>query len=121
VTRKTLFLDWAEGAIGHPFLSFAYFLEHSRRHFLDSDRVLDALTREYLQVWASDNSTDMRMTLSACALAALFAYAISSGANRDKILGNSDLAGYYRSLARRMKRYGERFRSEVGSFREVVA
>jgi hypothetical protein len=121
VTSKTLFLDWAEGAVGHPFLSLAYFLEHFRRHFLDSDRVLDALTREYLQVWAPKNSADMRMTLYACPLAALFAYAISSGANRDKILNDSDLAGYYRSLARRMKRYAERFRSEVGSFREVVA
>jgi thiamine kinase-like enzyme len=118
---KTVFLDWAETAVGHPFLSFAYFLEHFRRQFADSDRGLENLIREYLGVWNFEESRGIARTLSACALAALFAYAISTPMDRDKILRDQNLAGFYRSLARRMKRYGERTRSEALSFREVIA
>jgi hypothetical protein len=117
----TIFLDWAEGSVGHPFLSFAYFLEHFRRHFLDPERGIDTLTREYFAVWDPEDSRDNGKSLAASTLVALFAYAVSSGADRDKILRDPTLAGYYRSLARRMKRYGERVRSEAASFREVIA
>ena len=118
---KTVFLDWAEVGVGHPFLSFAYFLEHFRRQFTNSDRLLDSLAHEYLSVWNSGDSLDTVRTLSASALAAVFAYAISIPVDRDKIFRDHSLAGYFRSLARRMKRYGERAHSETASFREVIA
>jgi hypothetical protein len=31
--ERTIFLDWAEACVGHPFLTFAYLLEHFRSHF----------------------------------------------------------------------------------------
>lgn len=118
---KTVFLDWAEVGVGHPFLSFAYFVEHFRRQFLDGDRELDRLTREYMSVWRFADSEDMARTLCSSALVALFAYAISIPVNHDKLVRDQNLAGYYRSLARRMKRYGERARSKTASLREIMA
>ena len=119
---RTCFLDWAEGSVGNPWLSFAYFIEHFRRHFLDAERAIPVLTLEYLKAWQPDLPLEpAQVALANVALVALFAYAISCGLDLQTIQPNRSLAGYHRSLARRMKRYAEKIRSDSLTIAEVIA
>lgn len=101
-----VFLDWAEAYVGHPFYSFQYLLQYFRRSRAEDPVAEQALTTAYLVPWreiASSESLTASMALAP--LVAAFAY----GAGPDA-LGNAEhlrdpkLAGYVRSLARRMNR-----------------
>jgi hypothetical protein len=120
---RTVFLDWAEGSVGHPFFSLAYFLEHSLQTFGGNAQAQSCLARAYAEVWeATRPVAHPARTFSASVFLAVFAHAVSTDLWRDdqKLLEPA-VAGYYRSLARRMKRYGDRIRGGVSSVSEVFA
>ena len=107
--ERTVFLDWAEGSMGHPFLSLAYLLEHFRRSSAWSDEAQTYLTEEYAAVWKSSYSLkNLHALLRVSTFIAVFAHAVSGDAWRDpRKLQEPSIAGYYRSLARHMKRYAD--------------
>lgn len=105
-TNKCVFLDWAEGYVGQPFVSFEYLLEHFRRNGEDNakfeSRVVNAYTAPW-KVFLSDDCISQARALAP--LAALFAYAVGTNSWKDEErLRNPKIAGYFRGLARRMNR-----------------
>lgn len=121
--ERAVFLDWAEGSVGHPFFSFAYLLEHLRRDSARSGDVEAQFTQEYAAVWDSSyRIKNLHMILHVSNFVAVFAHAVSSDAWRDaRRLQEPPIAGYYRSLARHMKRYGERIHAGASRVSEVSA
>jgi hypothetical protein len=119
---RTIFLDWAEGSLGHPFFTFAYFLEHVRRTFDGNAELQNRLIRVYTDSWKSAQTiTNADRSLSLAAFTAIFAHAVSTNLWRDDHnLRKPGMAGYYRSLARRMKRYRDRIHSGASSVAEVL-
>ena len=117
----TVFLDWAEGSVGHPFFSFAYLLEHFRRICPGNSQGASRLIQEYAAVWKSIlPARKTEKTLSVSTFLAVFVHAVSSDTWRDRhALEEPGMAGYYRSLARRMKHYGDRVRSGVSGVTEL--
>ena len=103
---RSVFVDWAEAYLGHPFLSFQYLLEHFRREFADGTELESRLTEVYKAPWQNllpAGVVDEALTLAP--LVAVFAYAAGTSAWRDQQrLRDPNLAGYFRSLARRMNR-----------------
>jgi hypothetical protein len=101
-----VFLDWAEAYVGNPFFTFQYLLEHARRAFPDDCEVGGRLTRAYTQRWKRilpPSRVDEALRLSS--LLSPFAFAVGSPAWRNKEnLEDCAIAGYFRSLARRMNR-----------------
>lgn len=108
----SVFLDWAEAHVGHPFLSFEYLLEHLRRT-IGTDVALEfRLARSFSAPWRQLFSDEIvAEALSLTPLAAVFAYAAGNHAWKDQQRLKDDLkvAGYFRSLARRMKREAMQF------------
>ena len=99
------FLDWAEAYVGHPFFSFEYLSAH-RRRTLGSTEVESSLLAAYAQRWARVLSEEVIAEAFAfIPLVAVFAYAVSLPTWKDDaILCDPNVAGYIRSLARRMNR-----------------
>jgi hypothetical protein len=99
------FLDWAEAYVGHPFLSFEYLSEH-RRRIVGATEVGPSILAAYTQPWTRIASPEViAEAFAVVPLVAAFAYAISSQAWKDNdSLRNPTVAGYIRSLARRMNR-----------------
>ena len=114
-TERCVFLDWAEGCVSNPLITFEYLCEHFRRSAVLKPSAVARLTAAYGRPWTSFCSPDdLRRALALSPLIAAFVYAISSDAWRepDSIL-NQELAGYFRSLTRRM--YREAIRAAAGS------
>jgi hypothetical protein len=116
----TVFLDWAEGSVGHPFFSFAYLLEHFRTIYPGTQGE-SRLIQEYAAVWdAILSARKTEKTLSVSIFLAVFVHAVASDIWRDQhALEEPRMAGYYRSLARRMKHYRDRIRSGVTGVSEL--
>ena len=108
----TLFLDWAEACVGHPFLSFCYLLEFFSQRFPGNGGSRSLLIRSYLEPWqAAGVVQDASAILAVCIPLAIFAHAVSTDLWRDSPQRQKpQLAGYYRSLVRRMKRCRDRSR-----------
>jgi hypothetical protein len=104
--RHCTLIDWAEAAVGHPFITFEYLLEHFNRNSSENRSRLAELTSSYMERWESFASPlSISRSLSLAPLVAVFAYAVSSGTWRDPVrLANPQTAGYFRGLARRIKR-----------------
>ena len=100
------FIDWAEAAIGHPFLTFQYLLEHLTRLRPDLADRRQELVSAYASRWQRFASTDaVSHSLALAPLIAVFAYAVSTNAWREpETFASPSAAGYFRSLVRRMKR-----------------
>lgn len=105
-TDGCIFLDWAEAYVGHPFYGFQYLLEHFRRLAGKDPAAEQALTSIYLAPWTQIVSSEaLRESMTLAPLLAAFAYAAASDAWRaPERLRDSKLAGYLRSLTRRMNR-----------------
>jgi hypothetical protein len=103
--RNCIFLDWAEGYIGPPFLSAQYLLEQLRRlHGPDSlhERSVRSV---YTRTWTRFVSpSEIDFAFDRVPLVAAFLYAAGSGAWRKPDCIRPESAGLLRSLARRMKR-----------------
>lgn len=112
---RCVFLDWAEGCISNPLITFEYLREHFTRSAIQEPSAVERLTAAYVRPWTSFFSPeDLRRALTVSPLIAAFVYAIASDAWRepDSIL-NQKLAGYFRSLTRRM--YREAIHMVVGA------
>jgi hypothetical protein len=101
-----VFLDWAEGCITNPLLTFEYFREHLSRHGMQNPAAAEHLAAAYLGPWLSYHSlAELRSALELSPLIAVFAYAVT----RDcwylpEITNRPKIAGYFRALTRRMYR-----------------
>jgi hypothetical protein len=101
-----VFLDWAEACAGPPFLTFQYLLQHLRSCRQPDNSWEFAITCMYLNTWRSLVSPlAITEALRVSPLLAVFAYATSRAAWRDpEHRTRPEVAGYFRSLTRRMKR-----------------
>jgi thiamine kinase-like enzyme len=108
---QCVFLDWAEAYVGNPFFSLQYLVEHSRRAGVDATAE-SGLTRAYAEKWhslVSPGSLEEAMALAP--MLAVFAYAVATDAWGDQPrLQDPKIAGYLRSLARRMHLEANRLR-----------
>jgi len=105
-TESCVFLDWAEAYVGHPFFSFEYMLEHFRRYREDNAQFESCFTNAYKTPWQKFLPDDcISEALALAPLAAAFAYAVGGDTWKDEErLRDAKIAGYFRSLARRMNR-----------------
>lgn len=103
---RCVFLDWAEGCVSNPLITFEYLREHIQRCGLHEPSAVERLTAAYVRPWTSFyHPDDLRRALAVSPLVAVFVYAIASDAWRSsESLRQPQLAGYLRSLARRMYR-----------------
>jgi hypothetical protein len=103
---RCVFLDWAEGCVSNPLITFEYLREHIGRSAIEEPSAVERLTAAYVRPWTSFYSPDdLRRALAASPLIAVFVYAIASDSWRSaESLRHPQLAGYLRSLTRRMYR-----------------
>jgi Phosphotransferase enzyme family len=102
---KCVFLDWAEGSIGHPFFTMQYLLEHSRKSRSTYGGETNEILSSYLTPWQS--FADVRQIAADLALTPLlaaYAYASSMELRTNRESPSPEMAALLRSLARRMKR-----------------
>jgi hypothetical protein len=115
--EKCIFLDWAEGCLTNPLITFEYLREHARRNHLDAAAATEQITAAYLRPWQSlINGSDLRRGVGVSSLMAILAYGVALDARRSSdALENLTLAAYLRSLTRRMYREAVRIkrRSEL--------
>jgi Phosphotransferase enzyme family len=104
--ERCTFIDWAEAAIGHPFLTFQYLLEHLTRLRPDYAVRREELVSAYASQWQSFGPPSaISHSLELAPLIAVFAYAVSTSTWREpETFACPRVAGYFRSLVRRMKR-----------------
>jgi hypothetical protein len=104
--QRCTFIDWAEAAIGHPFLTFQYLLEHLTRLRPDYADRREELVSAYASQWERFAPLSaVSHSLPLAPLVAVFAYAVSTGTWREpETFSSPRAAGYFRSLVRRMKR-----------------
>ena len=104
--KRSVFLDWAEGCVTSPLLSFEYFREHFEHNCSNNTQATGALAAAYGRPWQplfSTNALKKAMVLSP--LVAVFAYAVGNYTFRSTESPlQPSVAGYLRSLARRMHR-----------------
>jgi hypothetical protein len=104
--KRSVFLDWAEGCVTSPLLSFEYFHEHFQHNCSNNTQATEALAAAYSRPWQplfSSNVFKKAMALSP--LVAIFAYAVGNYTLRSTESPlQPSVAGYLRSLARRMHR-----------------
>jgi hypothetical protein len=102
----SVFLDWAEAFVGHPFLTFEYFLEYFRRNFGQVSSYETLLIARYASPWREVVSErDIHRALAVLPLVAAFACAAGNERwTTPQKLEEPRTAGYLRSLTRRMER-----------------
>ncbi len=103
---RCIFLDWAEGCVTNPLLTFEYLRQHIGRSAIREPSAVERLTAAYVRPWMSFCSADdLRRALAISPLIAVFVYAIASDSWRSaESQRDPQLAGYLRSLTRRMYR-----------------
>ena len=103
---RCCFLDWAEGCVTHPFLTFEYLREHARRTFAHDPTATQKIVRAYIRPWQSFVSPETltnAMVLTPLVAVFVFAVAGKRWCSPDTF-ENPKLAGYFRSLTRRAYR-----------------
>jgi Ser/Thr protein kinase RdoA (MazF antagonist) len=100
------FLDWAEAYVGPPFFSFEYLLQHFRRELGTTAALETQFVNAYRTPWGQLLPDELiSEALAFAPLTAVFAYAAGTNAWKDEEkLRDPKIAGYFRSLARRMNR-----------------
>jgi hypothetical protein len=103
--ERCTFLDWAEAHVGHPFLTYEYFLAHLRKDYPHLAPLEGDLRAAYSRIWSSVASPEqIAQAYSFSRLVAVYAYTASSNVWRDpERLKVPGFQGYLRSLTRRMK------------------
>lgn len=102
--QRAVFIDWMQGYVGHPFLTFEYLLALLRRLRPDLDGWQPSLREAYCQAWKGFCSgRQMTRALELTPLIAPFALALSCGIwQQNPCRMSPQLAKLLRSLARRM-------------------
>ena len=107
---RCVFVDWAEAHVGHPFMSFEYLLEHFRRSTGTDIAFETRLARSYSASWRQLFLAKSSPRPWPLRLLRVFAYAAGNDAWKNQgRLEDPKVAGYFRSLARRMNREAIRF------------
>ncbi len=103
---RCFFLDWAEGCIGHPFVTFEYLRQHIGRSGVREPATSERITAAYIRPWEAFFSPEvLRRAMAIAPLVAVFADAVASDRWRSpETLRDPAAAGYLRSLTRRMYR-----------------
>ncbi len=103
---RCVFLDWAEGCVTNPVITFEYLRQHFGRSAPPQPSAIERLTAAYVRHWASFYPPeDLRRALEISPLIAVFVYAIASDSWRSPASQCPPAhAGYLRSLTRRMYR-----------------
>jgi hypothetical protein len=111
---RSVFLDWAEGCVTNPLVTFEHLHEHARRARLQ-DSAPEKITAAYLRPWDAYLPSDaLARGMTVAPLFAVFVYALAGKAwCSPDTLHNSRRSGYLRSLTRRM--YREATRAVEGS------
>jgi len=104
-STSCVFLDWAEAYVGHPFYTFEYLREQLSRNQPDKKAWQSEVTSSYLDPWTSLVSASVASrALEVTPLLAVLAYALGNRTWQDpERVENPKLAGYFRSLVRRMQ------------------
>ena len=101
----SVFTDWAEAHVGHPFLTFEYLLSHLRKDCSEIAGFEDFIRSAYTQPWryiVPAQSIAEAAVLSP--LVAVFAFAVSLNSWHSPKSHDQQALSYLRSLTRRMKR-----------------
>jgi hypothetical protein len=108
----SVFLDWAEAYLGNPLFSFQYLVEHFRRMAGVNVSAESGLTSAYVEEWRSLVSPEsLAGALAFAPMLAVFAYAtVNDTWSEEARLRDPKLAGYLRSLTRRLHREANRLR-----------
>ena len=103
---RCVFLDWAEGCVTNPVITFEYLRRHMERGGVEEPAADSRLSAAYLRPWAAFFSPDdLRRAVAAAPPVAVFVHAVAGDAWRTlDPVSNPALAGYFRSLTRRMYR-----------------
>ena len=103
---RCVFLDWSEACVTNPLLTFQYLREYMARAGIEEPGGGEQLAAVYLRPWKRlYPSSKLRRALALVPLIAVFSYAVASDSWRAIDSANDPkLAGYFRSLARRMYR-----------------
>jgi hypothetical protein len=103
---RCVFLDWAEGCVTNPLITFEYLRRHMERRGIREQAAYSRITTAYIRPWAAFFSPeDLRRALAAVPPVAVFVHAICGDTWRTlDPVSNPALAGYFRSLTRRMYR-----------------
>jgi hypothetical protein len=109
---QCVFLDWAEAYVGNPLFSFQYLVEHCRRMAGVDATAESGLTSAYAEEWQSVVSPEnLQEAMALTPMLAVFAYAVATEAWGDQArLQDLKIAGYLRSLTRRMHREANRLK-----------
>jgi hypothetical protein len=102
--NNAIFIDWAQGHIGHPFVAMEYLLALLLRLRPDLASWAAPLRVSYCRHWEGIcSATQISKAIDLSPLIAMFAYAVTlPGWNDDVYTMRSDVAKMIRSLARRM-------------------
>jgi len=103
---RCVFLDWAEGCVTHPVITFEYLRGHLERSGVEEPGADSRIASAYLRPWAAFFSPDdLRRAVAAAPPVAVFVHAVAGDGWRTlDPVSNPALAGYFRSLTRRMYR-----------------
>jgi hypothetical protein len=104
--NRTVFLDWAEGNVGHPFLTFEYLLAHLERQRANFTSWREVLQHAYGEVWKPFfGQKELEKAFRLAPIVAVYACALMMPRWQDITRQNdSKSTKYLRSLARRMHR-----------------
>jgi hypothetical protein len=101
-----IFLDWAEGCVTNPLITFEYLRRHMERGGVEEPAADARLSAAYMRPWAAYFSPDdLRRAIAVAPPVAVFVHAVAGDGWRTlDPVSNPALAGYFRSLTRRMYR-----------------
>lgn len=104
--ERCVFLDWADACVSNPLITYEHFKEHFRRHCLNEPEAIKHFAAAYFGPWEAVVSRDcLDQARLNSPLVAVFQFAAASRrALRPAALRNESIAGYFRSLVRRMHR-----------------
>jgi len=107
--ERCVFLDWADAYVGSPFLTFEYLRAYVCRERHNTALLESALARSYAEQWTSHLAPETIVKAYELGrLVAIFAYAGGTELWRDPAhVHECHIAGYFRSLTRRMFREAE--------------
>jgi hypothetical protein len=110
--ERCVFLDWAEGCLGPPFLTLEYLIEFLRKVGLGLPEHEQHLRRSYARCWGAVASpAQISEAMQFAPSLAVFSYAVSSAAwESPELTREIRIAKYLRSLTRRLCKELERLR-----------
>jgi hypothetical protein len=113
---QSVFIDWAQANVSHPFFSFEYLLALLKRLHPDCESWSSYITEAYSRPWRQTYSTELvTRALQLTPMVAAFAFAVASPGWQDGTSGlELSLAKLLRAIARRIHREAQRIEM-VGS------